>query len=111
MTGTAVQWRFCYYVQYSVKDQKAWLRKTGSESYRRETEDIITQLYTDITNLGDYGAECEGDPPYCCETLKVSHSIDKNDIIGVCMRDAGQYDPRTRWKCYQLQGLSIFRHK
>ena len=74
-----------------------WLRiyrKSGSETYTRETEDIITRQYTDANDLGNFGAVCDGgDPPYCCETLRVNYPIEKNDVIGVCMRDAGMHDP------------------
>ena len=60
-------------------------------------EDIINRNYENSGDLGNYGATCEGDPPLCCETLTLTgndmYQIQKNDIIGVCMRDAGKYDP------------------
>ena len=94
--GVAVQWKFCYYVDYSNKDQALWLRvyRKIASNYIRVAEDIITRDYYLPGDLTNYGATCDGgNPPYCCENLTVMHAIEKNDIIGVCMRDSGNHDP------------------
>ena len=101
-SGTAVQWRFCYYVVYTDDDHEVWLRvyrKNGSsDTYDRVVEDIIKikdlRNSADLSNRND--AVCVGEsPPYCCEnkTVTVNYPILQNDIIGVCMRDAGRHDP------------------
>ena len=74
-----------------------WLRiyrKSGRERYTKETEDIISRQYTSAADLGNYGAVCDGgNPPYCCEIFNVNHLIEKNDVIGVCMRETGDIHP------------------
>ena len=94
--GIAVQWQFCYYVDYTNDEQQVYLRvyrKMGA-NYMRVVEDIIKRDYTALGDLTNYAAACDGgDPPYCCENFTVAHAIEKNDIIGVCMRDAGKHDP------------------
>ena len=85
-------------MDYTNDDQEVWLRiyrKTaGNGIYTRETEDIITRQYEVVGDLANFGATCDGgDPPYCCETLRVAYPVEKNDVIGVCMRDAGKHDP------------------
>lgn len=96
-SGTAVAWRFCYYVQFSDSEHEVWLRlyrKTGIGSYTKTAEDIVTRQYERSEDLTTYGATCdEGNPPFCCEDRMVSHQIEKNDIIGVCMRDSKGHDP------------------
>ena len=111
--GTAVEWRFCYYVDYSNNDQEMWLRiyrKSGSESYAKEAEDIISRQYTSAADLGKYGALCDGgNPPYCCESFRVNHPIEKNDVIGVCMRETGNFDPLFSVDS-NATGYSVYRY-
>ena len=95
--GKAVQWEFCYYVQYTDNDQEVWLRvyrKGSSDTYDRVVEDKITRRYQNSGDLVVDGVVCDGGtPPYCCENMTVNHPIQENDIIGVCMRDAGRHNP------------------
>ena len=35
----------------------------------------------------------DGDPPFCCENITINGQVQKNDIIGVCMRNVGNSDP------------------
>lgn len=96
-SGTAVEWRFCYYVQYSDNSQEVQLRvyrKNGIHRYTKILEDRIVRRYEGSRDLATYGASCDRrSPPFCCETLMISHQIQKNDIIGACMTDTGNYNP------------------
>lgn len=96
-SGTAVEWRFCYFVQYSDDSQEMWLRvyrKSGIHRYRKVVDDRIVRQYESSGDLDTYGASCdEGSPPFCCESWTASHQIQKNDIIGACITDTWHYDP------------------
>ena len=66
----------------------------ASDRYDKVVEDIITREYEVNDDLDMYGADCDGEsPPYCCETMAVDYRIQKNDVIGVCMRDSSGRDP------------------
>ena len=99
-TGTAVQWRFCYYAVYTdKKEHEVWLRvyrkNDASDMYDKVVENVINRDVTDSGVSNGNGAVCDGgSPPHCCENLTVNHEIQENDIIGVCMRDeGGNHDP------------------
>ena len=93
-TGTAVQWRFCYYLESTTKSkQEVWLRvyrKSGASGTYDKEADYTVSVQSGNTN----DAVCDGGTPsYCCDNITVNYQIQENDIIGVCVRDTGGHGP------------------
>ena len=65
-------------------------RRSGVNNYEVVVDNDIDR---DYRNNGDVPSSCDTSNRYCCETLSISAHIEKNDIIGVCMRDTATRDP------------------
>ena len=106
-TGTAVEWRFCYhYTNARVQAILRVYRRIGVNSYERVVDNVIDRDYRN----GGADTPCVDSNNYCCETLSISERIEKNDIIGVCMRNTGSRDPLYVLDEEPPPGYSLYEH-
>ena len=110
-TGTAVEWRFCYYYQTGDDTLQARLRvyrKNGvTDSFEVVVDKDIDRRYR---NDGEVPSSCDRSNHYCCENMMISAEIEKNDIIGVCMRFSDSWKPLYVLDEEPPSGYSLYKY-